>query len=139
MNREGYKFSKEQLNQAREASLADYLLQDSDRFYEDERGFIRDKQRPKFKVDRKRNKYFLNVEGSEFSVGNPIEYVDHIMGFGFVKAVDELLDFVHGVKKQIPTRTSSSSESSSFSDEEFEYYLKMAEQDAEYQELYEEY
>ncbi len=134
MNRDGYKFSKEQLNQAREASLADYLLQDSDRFYEDERGFVRDKQRPKFKVDKKRNKYFLNVEGSEHAIGNPIEYVDHIMGFGFVKAVDELLDFVHGVKKQMPTREDYSSEPSSFLDEEFAYYMKMAKEDEIYQE-----
>ncbi len=139
MRKEGYKFSKEQLNKAREVSLADYLLQDSNRFYEDEQGYIRDKQRPKFKVDRKRNKYFLNVEGSEHGIGNPIEYVDHIMGYGFVRAVEELLNFVNGRKKQAPTKALDSSESSSFSDEEFAYYLKMAEQDAEYQELYEEY
>lgn len=138
MRKEGYKFSKEQLDKARETSLADYLLQDSNRFYEDEQGYIRDKQRPKFKVDRKRNKYFMNQD-MEYAIGNPIEYVDHIMDYGFVRAVEELLNFVNDVKKQIPTRTSSSSESSPFSDEEFEYYLKMAEQDAEYQELYEEY
>lgn len=135
-----YKFSKEQLNKAREVDLGKYLMDtDPNRFYEDEQGYIRDKQRPKFKVDRKRNKYFLNVEGSEHGIGNPIEYVDHIMGYGFVRAVETLLAYVNGSVKKMPAKEVYVDETNLHDDAAFAYYSKMAEDYVEYEDMYDEY
>lgn len=139
MRKECYKkFSKEQLDKAREASLADYLLQDSNRFYEDEHGYIRDKQRPKFKVDRKRNKYFMNQD-MEHAIGNPIEYVDHIMGYGFVRAIETLLAYVNGSVKKMPAKEEYVDETNLHDDAAFAYYSKMAEDYVEYEDMYDEY
>lgn len=104
MDRDGYKFSKEQLNKARNVDLGEYLMFiDPDRFYMDEQGYVRDKQRPKFKVDRKRNKYFMNTDCKD-AIGNPIEYFDRIVGLGFIKAVDTLLAYAYGTAKRMPGR-----------------------------------
>jgi len=104
MDRDGYKFSKEQLNQARNVDLGEYLIFiDPYRYYEDEQGYVRDRQRPKFKVDRKRNKYFMNTDCKD-AIGNPIEYFDRIVGLGFIKAVDTLLAYAYGTAKRMPGR-----------------------------------
>ena len=134
-----YKFSKEQLNKAREVDLGKYLMDtDSNRFYEDENGYIRDKQKEKFKVDRRRNKYFMNQECKD-AIGNPIEYLDKIVGMGFVKAVETLIAYADGNITKMPARELNMSETSLFEDDAFAYYSKMAEDYVEYEDMYDEY
>lgn len=136
MLKDGYKFSKEQLDKARNIDLGKYLMDvDPDRYYEDENGYVRDKQREKFKIDRKRNKYFMNTECKN-AIGNPIEYFDKIVGLGFVKAVETLLEYANGVVKRMPVRQMDISEPSLFSNDAFAYYQGMAEECLAYEKEY---
>lgn len=131
-----YKFSKEQLNKARNVDLGKYLMDtDPNRFYEDENGYTKDKQKEKFKVDRGRNKYFMNQECKD-AIGNPIEYLDKIVGMGFVKAVETLLAYADGNVTKMPVRELNTSESSLFEDDAFAYYQQLAEEYLEYEEQY---
>lgn len=94
----GYKFSKEELNRARSVDLGALLLElDSGRFYTDSCGYIRDYTNEKFKVDRDKNKYYMNTEMA-YSAGNTIEYFAFIVELGFVKAVEMLLAYVSSKK-----------------------------------------
>ncbi len=95
MANNGYRFSKEQLNTARNVDLGAFLLfVDPDRYYTDKNGYVRDKQFPKFKVDKKKkNQYYMN-DDVEKSMGNSIDYFEQHVGF--VKAVDCLLAFAKG-------------------------------------------
>lgn len=136
MLKDGYKFSKEELNKARNVDLGKYLMDiDPDRYYEDENGYVKDKQREKFKIDRKRNKYFMNTDCKD-AIGNPIEYFDKIVGLGFVKAVEALLAYANGVVKRMPVRQMDISEPSLFSNDAFAYYQGMAEECLAYEKEY---
>ena len=138
MSKEGYKFSKEQLDKARDVDLGAYLMQtDPDRFYKDEHGYIRDLQREKFKVDTKRNKYFMN-QNVENAIGNPIEYLDKIVGMGFVRAVETLLAFENSNSKKRSEQEIHVRETNLYDDDAFAYYEKMIASEVEYQEMYDE-
>jgi len=103
MANEGYKFSKEQVNIARNVDLGAFLLFiDPDRYYTDKNGYVRDKQFPKFKVDKKKkNQYYMNDDGERKS-GNSIDYFEQFVGF--VKAVDCLLAFANGTVSKMPIK-----------------------------------
>lgn len=100
MANEGYRFSKEQLNTARNVDLGAFLLFiDPDRYYTDKNGYVRDKQFPKFKVDKKKkNQYYMN-DDVEKKFGNSIDYFEQFVGF--VKAVDCLLAFANGTASKM--------------------------------------
>lgn len=96
----GYKFLKDELCTARNVDLGGFLIEiDSERFYTDDDGYVRDQRDKKFKVDRVQNRYYMN-SGGEYSSGNAIDYFAHIIGLGFIKAVEVLLAYVNSKKNR---------------------------------------
>ena len=139
MNKEQYKkFSKEQLDKARNVDLGEMLLRLwPDTYYEDEHGYVRSHQKRKMKIDRKRNKFFMNEE-CDCAIGNTIEFFSTIMNYGFVKATEFILSYTYCGTNTVPDSELPVNGTGSMTDEEFAYYSKIAEDYVEYEDMYDE-
>lgn len=88
-----YELSKIEQTRARGVSLSHFLAKTHpDRFFIDEKGYGRDRENPKFKIDNHRNYYYFN-DIRPHATGNSIDYLMYHMGMTHPQAVRTLLAY----------------------------------------------